>query len=135
MDISDPALDLVIMGAESGVSTFLTATNYRLSISSARLQNRTMYFANAGCTGAAGADIGEAGIFPGELFANGGSIFYIPFSATINASFAFASFRGTSGGCFDVADSASVWPAQPNNAAVTGISIPDPDDMSVQFQR
>lgn len=135
IDISDPALDLVPLGSVGGMTSFLTSTNFRLTVSSGRLQARTVYFANPGCAGAAGADSNEAGIFPGEVLANGSGVFYIPMAATLNPSFSFTSFRAVSGDCFNVADSASAWPVQANNAAVTGISIANPANMTVEFQR
>ncbi len=134
-NISDPSLNLVIMGSVGGVTSLLTSTNYRLSVSSGSLQSRTLYFANAGCTGAAGVEASEAGVFPGEVLRSGAAVFYIPLSAVINPSFGFVSFRNTSGDCFEIADSAAVWPVQANSAAVTGISIANPASMVVGFER
>ena len=135
VDISEPTPDLVLLGSVGGVTSLLTNANYRLTVAAGSLQTRTMYFADPGCTGAAGAESTETGVSTGEILANGGDVFYIPFAAAIDSSFAFESFRGSSGGCFDVADSASVWPVLPNDPATTGISISDPGTMVIEFQR
>lgn len=134
-DITDPSLDLVVMGSHSGRTQFLTNSNYRLTVIGTQLKPRTVYFSEPDCTGDAGADVDEIGKFEGELFANGGSVFYVPLSASIDSDFNFNSLRGTDGNCSDTSGSTPVFPVEPNAPTTTGIAIADPSSLTLEFQR
>ncbi len=135
-DISDPSLDLAFTGSDGVRYGFLTNQDFRLQVSGSALRTYLVYFSLAGCTGTASVPSTDPGspVVPGEVLQGNGDVFYIAKNATAG-NLNSASFWAQGAGCFDAAAPITGFTATPNNPAVTGITIADPDALTVTLQR
>ena len=142
VDVSAPGTDMLFVSATGSDTLFLTPTNYKFRIVSGQMHAMWISYDAPGCTGNSGVSFDPAELAaqsgPGQLFRNGGSVYYIAPGATTTSGFGTVSYReiDAAGTCTAYAVTETVYPYASNNAAVTGYSIAtDPRTMPVTLQR